>query len=359
MRTLHPSLRRAAIALLAGCAPLACTSPSVAGGSSAARGDERPTAPAGSFAAAREALLAGRAEQAVELFASLRREPELSMESALWMQEAQREAARAAGRAFDGEGWWFEARQRDTTQAWLLAARVAPEAAAEAEALQRARAAAASSPADGAWLAYAMATGAARLGDLDEARAQCDLARKLDPGHLRAAWLDAWLVARQDTPARGAAALRRWLAAARGSQLVEPARVAQAELDLAILSLSSGADDEAAALLANLDAWKVDLARLQSARAALHEAVEDPQAAMAAAQAASVADPADLLPLVQQAILLEGPLGAPARAEEVWRTIHERSDASRELLEVLRALRARVRFERLEAQRLARGKKAG
>ncbi|MEY2747553.1 MAG: hypothetical protein RL112_2595, partial [Planctomycetota bacterium] len=208
-------------------------------------------------------------------------------------------------------------------------------------------------------LAYAMATGAARAGELDEARAQCDLARKLDPSHLRAAWLDAWLVARQDTPARGAEALRRWLARARDSVFVEPARVAEAELDLAILALSAGEDDEAATLLAKVDAWKVDLARLQAARATLHEAVDDPQSALVAARAAAVADPVDLLPLVQQAILLEGPLAEPAKAEQAWRAIHERSDASRELLDVLRALRARVRWERLEAQRLERERKSG
>jgi hypothetical protein len=355
MRATEAALRRAALVVVGGLSLAACSSPSAVGGARGAPVDERPAAPAGSFGAAREALLAGRAEEAVESFSILRRDPELAMEAALWMQEAQREAARARGAAGDGGGWWFEARQRGTTQAWLLAARVAPDPAAEAEALQGARAAAGASPADGAWLAYAMATGAARAGELDEARAQCDLARKLDPRHARAAWLDAWLVARQDTPARGAEALRRWLLSARGSLLVEPARVAEAELDLAILALSSERTDEAASLLADLDAWRVDLARLQAARAALHESVDDPQAAMAAAQAASVADPSDLLPLVQQAILCEGPLGDPAKAEALWRTIHERSDASRELLDVLRALRARVRWERLEAQRLGRG----
>jgi hypothetical protein len=77
------------------------------------------------FAAGREALLGGRAADAQAIFAHLHQDDPRHMMYALWMQDAQREAARLAGRLPDPQGWWFEARQRGDVRAWLLAARAA------------------------------------------------------------------------------------------------------------------------------------------------------------------------------------------------------------------------------------------
>lgn len=303
------------------------------------------------FAAGREALLGGRAADAQAIFAQLHQDDPRHMMYALWMQDAQREAARLAGRLSDPQGWWFEARQRNDVRAWLLAARAALDDATEWEALTKAATVPDPPPEDAVWLHYALGARAARLGAYEEAKAEASKARALDAGHSHAYWLEAWIAARHGSQAQGAAMLRGWLERARDDIRMDPARVAAAELDLALLSLAADDVPEARKWLAQVDPWLVDLARLETARAAASEAGGDAEAAVRSARAAATAAPEDLLPLVQQAILLEGPLADPAAAEALWLRVYESQENSGQLLDLLRATRARIRYERLVAAR--------
>lgn len=315
------------------------------------RVDELDAASRARFMAGREALLGGRAADALAVFTELHQADQRHMIHALWMQDAQRDAAKAAGRQPDPQGWIFEAKQRGDVRAWLLVARASLDQAAEDEALARASAVASPPPEDAVWLHYALGCRAARAGAYDEARAEVSKARALDPGHSYAFWLDAWLAARHGSQSQGAAMLRGWLEAARDDVRIDPARIAAAELDLALLSLAAANAPEAQKWLGRVDAWQVDLLRYETAKAAVADAAGDPQAAVRAARAAANAAPQDILPLVQQAILLEGPLGDPQAAEALWLRVYESKHASGDLLELLRACRARISYERLVAAR--------
>lgn len=307
------------------------------------------------FMAGREALFGGRAPAALAVFTELHQADPRHMLHAMWMQDAQREVARLSGRQPDASGWLFEARQRGDVRSWLLAARASLDAAAEDEALSRAAAVPSPPPEDAVWLHYAFGCRAARAGAYDEARAEAAKARSIDPGHSFAFWLEAWVVARHGSQSQGAAMLRGWLEAARSDVRIDPARVAAAELDLALLSLSSADAAEARKWLSRVDPWQVDLARYEAARAVVADAAGDPQAAVEAARAAANAAPHDLVPLVQQAILLEGPLNDPAAAERLWLRVYESKHASGDLLDLLRACRARISYERLAAARTGGG----
>lgn len=346
------SLRAASLlALLAACAGTPVRVMPV----SETRIDQLDAAARPRFMAGREALIAGRPVDALEVFTDLHHADQRNMVHALWMQDAQFELARLAGRQPDAQGWLFEAGQRGDVRAWLLAARASPDPAAEEAALARAAAVPSPPPEDAVWLHYALGFRAARKGAYDEARAEAAKARALDPGHSHAFWLEAWLVARHGSQAQGAAMLRGWLESARDDVRIDPARVAAAELDLALLSLAAADVAEARKWLAEVDAWQVDLLRYETAKAAVADAAGEPQAAVRSARAAANAAPQDLLPLVQQAILLEGPLGEPAAAEELWSRIYESKHDSGDLVELLRACRARIRYERLAAARTGAG----
>jgi len=179
------------------------------------------------------------------------------------------------------------------------------------------------------------------------ARRALERALTLEPGHLRARRLEAWMSAQEGASPMATAQLERWLLQSEGDARVDQIERRRIELDLALVYVRRGRDADALRILESLEGRSPERGRRFTLIAGTM-AEGDPARALDAARRAQAADPEALLPLVQEALLLEHYLDRAEDALAVWRQIVERSSGSPELGSLLQALRGRVELERAD-----------
>lgn len=358
-------VRSPALLLLA-VLPLACGSPRVSweGSWNAPYGaldpDQRKA-----LAAARDDQAAGRLEQARRRLATLLGGAPDNLELGVVLQDVERQllergdpanpqlAEALAGHPEPAEAlrslYASRAEASPSVAGFVLAARAETDAIAEQTLLERALELDPSC----AWAHYGRAHALLRDRPRTDrwVRAREALARalQLDPAHLRARRLEAWIFAQEGDAAAAARALEVWLRRTAGDPRVVRAERLTAQLDLAIAWVMSGHSPEAVSLLAGLEGEPHERSRRLAVLAvALHQDGQF-EAALDAARRAESAEPGSLLPVVQQALLLQHDLGDPEAAEARWRAVAEGGGA--DLASMLQVLRARVELERGDGER--------
>lgn len=301
------------------------------------------------FAAARARFDAGEIAAARAAFERLAAQDPDNVLVGSWLQECEIELAASEGTTLRSiaEHWAAAASLHPSAGRLVLAARVDPDPKSAEVLLERAEVL----DKNCAWVSYGRAFLAAQAGDYTEARKQVARAVQADPGHLWARWLEAWILARSGTVEEGIGALQAWLDRARDDVRVESRLVNEAELDLALLWVLDDEPDKARKSLEAVDARKVDVARRLEAVACIEQGLHDVKRALAAAEAAGKAAPAELLPALQVAILHDEWLDDPVAAEADWNRVLKMARASSELSSVLQRTRASVRLERFAARR--------
>ncbi len=205
-----------------------------------------------------------------------------------------------------------------------------------------------------AWAHYGRAHALLRQGRRRDrwrlARESLVSALTLEPGHIHARRLEAWMLAQEGELRPAVRALQTWLEVTRDEVRLARAERIEAELDLATLFLLDGRVDESFALLSSLEGADVGRTRrLALAAVAAHE-LGDFEAARDYARRAEGAAGDPLLALVQQALLAQIAFGEDAIAEEGWRKVLEAAEERKDLGAILQAMRARVVLERARAQ---------
>ena len=234
-----------------------------------------------------------------------------------------------------------EARAAPSPVRLLLAARIAPDPDLARGLMDEAL----ELDPDCAWAHYAVAWSLATQSEWGEARERLQIALLLDPGHLPARRLEAGLMARDADP-HAQEAFERWLEISEGNPLVDPAARIAALLDLAQLHLLGGRERRAREVLLSIAEEDSSSARQQCLLAAAEQVGGHRRRALAAAERGAEADPGDPLPVVQQALLLEGEFDDPVAAREAWSRVLELSRESSDLAAVILGMRARVALER-------------
>lgn len=178
------------------------------------------------------------------------------------------------------------------------------------------------------------------------ARTSLERALALDPGHIRARRLEAWMAAQEGRRGPAESLLARWLDTTDGDPRVSRRARVDALLDFALLLLLRGQDRRAVRILEDLEGEPISRPRRLMLLTVGRQEAGDALGALDAALAAQGANRETTLPLVQEALLHELFLDAPDVAEERWRAIAERTEASAGIADLIQGLRARVRLER-------------
>ena len=184
----------------------------------------------------------------------------------------------------------------------------------------------------------ALALEGAEMGRWGMARAHLDRALELDPGHLAARRLQAWMWAEEGSPVAGEA-LQRWLSATGSDPRVGHEARVEAALDLVTVRVRAGRVDEAVALLEALRGERHDRARRLDLEAVVQADLGDLDLAEALAWASASAQPEATLPWVQLALLAEARGGGGA---EAWEQVAAVAGTGGDLAAAVQALRARV-----------------
>ncbi|MEC8510984.1 MAG: tetratricopeptide repeat protein [Planctomycetota bacterium] len=172
-------------------------------------------------------------------------------------------------------------------------------------------------------------------------------ALELDPGHVRARRLEAWMAAQEGSRADAEALLVRWIEEVEDDPRVGEAERVEARLDLALLLLLRGEDRRALRLLEDLEGARDDRARrLMLLTVARQEGGDALGALDAALRAQGAGQEGEALPLVQEALVLELFLERPDEAEERWQEVARLGEGAANLADLIQGLRARVRLER-------------
>ncbi|MEW6072423.1 MAG: hypothetical protein AB1726_07475 [Planctomycetota bacterium] len=347
------------LALLAG----ACGAPRLAldprpGRYDALPGEERPV-----LAAARGAWNAGSLAAAAAMLAELAARHPDHLAARAFLQDIELVLLEATARLLDlAPAAAHEAlfrRYRERAEAapgaagLVLAARLAPD---PETALALLDAAGALDPGC-VWVHYGRSFwlfAGRRFPESREAMAQ---ARALDPGHLPTLRLYSSMLASAGDTGLAIQAALAWLERTRDDPLVlRPAR-AEALADLAALLVLDGEEKKALALLGEIDATLLqEPARVELVRAAAHQARGDLDLALAAARRAWEEGAGTLLPLVQEAILIDQAEGNRQEEREVWERLLEAADRAParpaaggvDFQALLIQLMARSRLERLK-----------
>ncbi len=174
-------------------------------------------------------------------------------------------------------------------------------------------------------------------------------ALQLDPGHLRARRLEAWMQAEEGSLDSATKNLLRWIEIADGDPRVSLSDAVEARLDLALLFLMDGEDRRAERLLDDLEGEELGRPRRLTLLAVARQEAGNELGALDAALRAQGAGGEAALPLVQEALLQELFLGNPEAAEERWRAVADLADDTTNIADLVRGLRARVRLERAAA----------
>ena len=186
------------------------------------------------------------------------------------------------------------------------------------------------------------------------ARQALERALALDPGHLRARRLEAWMAAQQGSRDLAEPLLGRWIDVADGDPRVSNEDAVNARLDLALLLLMRGEESRALRILDDLEGEPVARARRWMLSAVARQEAGDALGALDASLRAQGATGETTLPLVQEALLYELFLERPDLAERRWEEVARSSEDSSSLADLIQRLRARVRLERSAAREAAR-----
>ncbi|QDV07795.1 hypothetical protein Poly30_33280 [Planctomycetes bacterium Poly30] len=177
-------------------------------------------------------------------------------------------------------------------------------------------------------------------------------ALQLDPGHLRARRLEAWMQAEEGSRDGAAKNLLRWIELTEDDPRVSVRDAIEARLDLALLFLLAGEDGRAERLLEDLEGEETGRARRLTLLAVARQEAGNELGALEAALRGQGAEREAALPLMQEALLHELFLGDPEAAEARWRAVADLGSGSTNIADLVRSLRARVRLERVERKAL-------
>jgi tetratricopeptide (TPR) repeat protein len=209
------------------------------------------------------------------------------------------------------------------------------------------------------WVHYGRAWWYFGLRRFKEARESLRTALRLDGGHLPCLRLSATILAGAGESEDAAKVLEVWLERTADNPLFAAADRADALLDLAALEVMLDEPKSALGLLEELDPRAVrDPARAEEVRAAAYEARGELTKALEAVSRAQALHPGTLLPLVQQALLLQG-VGDVEGERKTWLELlelSERAEAATESVSLsaidfeaaLFSLQAHTRLARLD-----------
>ncbi len=307
----------------------------------------------GAFTAARAEMDAGRLELARTRLATLAQTSPDNLEIGVWLQDVELALLEAAESPDSDPAvalrqlYLQRVSESPSVAGFVLAARAESDAIAAGILLDRAL----ELDPTCAWAHYGKAHSLLRRTELidrwDQARASLSRALTLDPSHLHARRLEAWVLAQEGDARAAARAYEVWLSRSAGDPRARSEDRRAVKLDLCIAWILSGHPREAAELLIDLEGRPEHRPRRLAVLAvALHEMGEI-DAALDAARRAENAEPGSLLPVVQQAILLQHNLEDQAAAEARWAAVTEASGG--DLASMLQGLRARVELERAGA----------
>lgn len=311
------------------------------------------------FEGARRDLGLGRIRLARQTLARLARENPNNLVVGSWLQEAELSMAMDAARqefgaSVDEQSILEEVRrsyreradEQHTVASLILAARVETDQFAALGLLNHAL----RIDEGCAWAHYGRAHVLAQQEDWKGARRSLERTLELDPGHLWARRLEAWMHARTGQSEEAVASLQVWLERVENDSRVQPEWLHEARLDLALLYTLDGSPERTRKLLEQLsplDTGSDDSVRRLTLEAAALEALGEVEEALAAAARAHEADRTAYLPMVQQALLFERWLNDPRRAMLVWEKVLAQAESEGDMAAVVQRARATIHLERL------------
>jgi Tfp pilus assembly protein PilF len=206
------------------------------------------------------------------------------------------------------------AQEVPTSEAWVLAARLATDPDQAGVLLEQAIAIDGDNP----WAHYGMAWLHASRQRYSEARKALEQAFAIDPGHLPSIRLDGALQARAGEEGRAVQAFESWLERSVEDPAIDPRERATVRLDLAILLVL---EDEPAQALKLLEAVEPSVpqreAQVELVRAAAYHALGAMEEAQRAVRFAREASPEELFVSVDEA-LLAARRGDPDGERAAW-----------------------------------------
>jgi len=304
----------------------------------------------------------GKLEAALDLLRPVAQKAEDNLELGFWLQDLEWEWAEQMGREIEPLVTAYGQRaQSDPTPASLILAARLMEGAEALALLDRAL----NLDRDHAWAHYTRAH--VLLGDRQlvdrwpAARAALSRALELNPSHLRARYLEAWVLAQEGDVTQASTALERWLDQTRGDPRAAHALRLEAEVDLALMWVRMGLAEEAEALLLTQAGQEVGRARRLAVMAVAQHEQGRIEHSLDTARRAELADPAALLPIVQQAFLHGQMAGISLssedpdeqkragkhleRAQKRWQEVVDAAAHQGDLAGLLQSVRARVHLE--------------
>lgn len=196
--------------------------------------------------------------------------------------------------------------------------------------------------------AYALLRDRHAIDRWERAREALDDALSVDSSHIDARRLEAWMLAQEGDSAAAAGALETWLKETAGDPRVSSPERLAAQLDLAIAWVRLGHARETMELCLSLEGDDRERPRRLAILAVAWHELGEPQLALDAARRAEAAQPGVLLPVVQQALVLQHDLENEEAAMERWRFVAEASGD--DLASVMQSVHAKVELERAESR---------
>lgn len=206
-----------------------------------------------------------------------------------------------------------------------------------------------------AWAHYGYAY--ALLGQRDQYRwrnSREALARALtlDPSHVLARRMEAWMLAQEGDTGHAAIALERWLIATEFDPRVGHTSRVEVRLDLARIWLMAGRVDPALRELRSMEGESYDRERRLLLLAVALTETGDAEGALSIVRQAGLIPGVGVLPWVQEALLLEHWFEDGNAALVLWKQILEEAGESSDPAVLLQSFRARVVVERSERESL-------
>lgn len=180
-----------------------------------------------------------------------------------------------------------------------------------------------------------------------EAREALNQALSVNPGHLGARRLEAWMLSQEGAVPQASKALAHWLRVTESDPRVELAERTRARIDLAQIWILAGHPDAARKELMALVGNPVDRSRRLAVLAVAEQEGGQIAAALDAARRAQRAQGGNILSLVQEALIQQYWTLDLEAAETTWAAVAEASSGSADLGDLLQGFRARVAIARL------------
>ncbi|MFT5200081.1 MAG: Flp pilus assembly protein TadD [Planctomycetota bacterium] len=206
-----------------------------------------------------------------------------------------------------------------------------------------------------AWAHYGRAYALLRQRDQyrwRDSRAALAQALVLDPSHVLARRMEAWMLAQEGDTGQAAIALERWLIATEFDPRVGHKSRVEARLDLARVWLTAGRVDPALRELKSMEGEPYDRERRLLLFAVALTEKGDAEGALSVVRQAGLIPGVGVLPWVQEALLLEHWFEDGQGALVLWKQILEEAEDSSDPAVILQSFRARVVVERSESNSL-------